>query len=108
MRDGVHAGVVALVLLSGLRPAWGGRLIRPSLRRRGIDVPALVRGRALTLAVALNTAGWVATAAGIRLLLGGIAQPAPDTAWLAGAYAFAWMLGFVIPFLPGGLGLRDG
>jgi hypothetical protein len=36
--------VVALVLLSGLRPAWGGRLVRPFLRRRGIDVPALVRG----------------------------------------------------------------
>jgi hypothetical protein len=98
MRDGVHAGVVApavavailvvaLVLLSGLRPAWGGRLVRPFLRRRGIDVPALVRGRALTLAVALNTAGWAATATGIRLLLGGIAKPAPDTAWLASAYA---------------------
>ena len=23
-------------------------------------------------------------------------------------YAFAWLLGFVVPLLPGGLGLRDG
>jgi hypothetical protein len=58
--------------------------------------------------LALNTAGWIATAAGVWVLLDGIAGPAPDPAWLGGSHAFAWMLGFIVPFLPGGLGLRDG
>jgi glycosyltransferase 2 family protein len=99
---------IALILLAALRPSWGGRLVRPLLRRRGIDVPAFVRGHVLALVVALNSAGWVATAAGVWVLLDGIAGPAPDPAWLGGSHAFAWMLGFIVPFLPGGLGLRDG
>jgi hypothetical protein len=103
-------GILAVVLLvlAALRPSWGGRLVRPLLRRRGIDVPALVRGRVLALVVALNSAAWAATAAGVWVLLDGIAGPAPDPAWLGGSHAFAWMLGFIVPFLPGGLGLRDG
>jgi glycosyltransferase 2 family protein len=99
---------VALLALAALRPSWGGRLVRPLLRRRGIDVPALVRARVLAFVVALNSAGWAATAAGLWVLLDGIAGPAPDPAWLGGSHAFAWMLGFIVPFLPGGLGLRDG
>jgi hypothetical protein len=99
---------MALLVLAALRPSWGGRLVRPLLRRRGIDVPAFVRARVLALVVALNSAGWVATAAGVWVLLDGIAGPAPDPAWLAGSHSFAWMLGFIVPFLPGGLGLRDG
>ncbi len=99
---------VALLVLAALRPSWGGHLVRPLLRRRGIDVSALVRGRVLALVVALNSAGWMATAAGVWVLVDGIAGPAPDPAWLGGSHAFAWMLGFIVPFLPGGLGLRDG
>jgi glycosyltransferase 2 family protein len=99
---------MALLVLAALRPSWGGRLVRPLLRRRGIDVPALVRARVLALVVALNSAGWMATVAGVWVLLDGIAGPAPDPAWLAGSHAFAWMLGFIVPFLPGGLGLREG
>jgi uncharacterized membrane protein YbhN (UPF0104 family) len=34
--------------------------------------------------------------------------PRPNAFWLLGAYSFAWMLGFVVPLLPGGLGLREG
>jgi glycosyltransferase 2 family protein len=99
---------VALLVLAALRPSWGARLLRPLLRRRGFDVPALVRGRVLALVVALNSAGWMATVAGVWVLLDGIAGPAPDPAWLGGSHAFAWMLGVIVPFLPGGLGLRDG
>jgi hypothetical protein len=32
----------------------------------------------------------------------------PAFLWLLGAYSFVWLLGFVVPLLPGGLGLRDG
>jgi len=99
---------VALLILAALRPSCGGRLVRPLLRRRGIDVPVLVRGHVLALVVALNSAGWIATTAGVWVLLDGIPGPAPGPAWLGGSHAFAWMLGFLIPFLPGGLGLRDG
>jgi glycosyltransferase 2 family protein len=41
----------------------------------------------------------------VRALSGGAD---PNFFWLTAAYAFAWLLGFLVPFLPGGLGLREG
>jgi len=59
--------------------------------------------------VAVNSLGWLATGAAAYLLVHALAAGQDvSLAWLTGVYAFAWLLGFVVPLLPGGLGLRDG
>ena len=99
------AGVAAVVVL---RRGFAGELVRRLLRRRGIAVPAPLRGREVAAGVGLNLIGWIPTAAATWLLVRGLAgDAAPGAPWLAGAYAFSWLLGFVVPVLPGGLGLRD-
>jgi glycosyltransferase 2 family protein len=91
------------------RPAFLGGLAKRVLAARGFDVPALLRGRALVLVVAINAAGWLATGAATWTLIDALAEEeTPHLAWLVGVYAFAWMLGFLVPILPGGLGLREG
>jgi glycosyltransferase 2 family protein len=102
------AAVVAVAVAVALRPRFFGERVRALLARRGAEVPALLRGRTLAAVTALNVVGWIATGAGAWLLVRALAEDAPSPFWLLGAYAFAWLLGFVVPLLPGGLGLREG
>ncbi len=84
---------------------WGVRL----LAWRGIDPGPLLRGRQLIVAVLFNLPGWLATGLGAWLLLRALAsEDIPGIAWVTGVYAFSWMVGFLIPLLPGGLGAREG
>ena len=59
--------------------------------------------------IAINVLGWVTTGAAAYLLLRALV-PHPDASpvWVTAVYSFAWLLGFIVPLLPGGLGLRDG
>jgi uncharacterized membrane protein YbhN (UPF0104 family) len=92
-----------------LRPGFLGGWVQGVLARRGVEIPAILRGRELAAVVALNAAGWLATGAAAWLLVDALtAGDPPSLGWLIGVYAFAWLLGFVVPLLPGGLGLRDG
>jgi glycosyltransferase 2 family protein len=92
-----------------VRPGFLGGLVKRSLASRGFDLPALLRGRALALVIAINAVGWLATGAATWTLIDALAEAdTPNLAWLIGVYAFAWMLGFIVPLLPGGLGLREG
>ena len=102
------AAVVALAIAVALRPRFFGERVRGLLARRGADVPELLRGRVVAVVTAVNVVGWIATGAGAWLLVRALADDAPNPFWLLGAYAFAWLLGFVVPLLPGGLGLREG
>nr|MDQ3822155.1 hypothetical protein [Actinomycetota bacterium] len=79
------------------------------LVRRGLDVPRLLRGRQLALATAVNVPAWAATGLGAWILVDGM-ESAEDAGyfWLTAVYALAWLVGFVLPALPGGLGARDG
>ena len=99
------------VLLLGIavRPRffrhWGVRL----LAWRGIDPGTLLRGRQLIAAVLFNLPGWAATGLGAWLLLRALSsEDLPGVAWITGVYAFSWMVGFLLPLLPGGLGAREG
>jgi uncharacterized membrane protein YbhN (UPF0104 family) len=84
---------------------WGSRL----LAWRGIDPGPLLRGRQLIAAVLFNLPGWLATGLGTWLLLRSLArEDIPGIALVTGIYAFSWMVGFVIPLMPGGLGAREG
>jgi glycosyltransferase 2 family protein len=101
--------VVAVSVAVALRPGFLGRLAQRQLSRRGIEVPEVMRGRWLTAIVAVNATGWLATGAACYLLIDSLtAHPMPLLSWLTGVYAFAFLLGFIVPLLPGGLGLRDG
>ena len=102
------AGILAVALAVAVRPRFFGERIRSLLRRRGLDVPMLMRGRTLAVVIVLNALGWVGTGAAAWLLVRALTDDAPNAFWLLGAYAFAWLLGFVVPLLPGGLGLREG
>jgi hypothetical protein len=74
----------------------------------GLGAAALGRGRRLAQLVAVNAAAWFPTGVAVWLLVSHLAdEEAPSFAWLLGAYACAWLIGFVVPFAPGGLGLRE-
>ena len=102
-------GLPALAVAIALRPGFFGGLVHRLLERRGLDVPKILRGRELTIAIAVNASGWLATGAGVFVLVDGM-ESSKDAGflWLTAVYALAWLVGFVVPALPGGLGARDG
>jgi glycosyltransferase 2 family protein len=105
------ACAVAVAVAVALRPRFLGTRLQALAARRGIEIPALRRGRTLAAVIALNTASWAATGAAVWVLVAALSAEGtqmPNAFWLLGAYAFAWLLGFVVPLLPGGLGLREG
>ena len=101
------AGIVAVAIAVLARPRFFGERIRLLLLRRGVDVPVLMRGRTLAVVIALNAVGWIVTGLAAWLLVRALTDEPPNPFWLLGAYAFAWLLGFIVPLLPGGLGLRE-
>jgi glycosyltransferase 2 family protein len=104
------AAAVALLVAVAVRPRFLGLRLQALLVRRGIPVPAILRGRTLAVVIALNTASWIATGAAVWVLVAALSEegtPRPNPFWLLGTYAFAWLLGFALPILPGGLGLRE-
>src|SRR5262249_35199956 len=112
---GARPPLLAVVLLAGavlaavaLRPAFAERRVRKLLARRGLELQRLLRGRELALLVAAQTLSWIPTAAAPWVLVSGLAPDRlHDPAWLLGAFAVSWLAGFVVPVLPGGLGVRD-
>jgi uncharacterized membrane protein YbhN (UPF0104 family) len=105
----IAIAAVALALSVAARPAFFRRLTARLVAKRGLALPTLLRGRLLIVVIAVNSLGWLTTGAASYLLVRALAAGADvSLAWLTGVYAFAWLLGFVVPLLPGGLGLRDG
>jgi uncharacterized membrane protein YbhN (UPF0104 family) len=105
----IGIAAAALALAVAARPAFVRRWARALLARRGLDFPSLLRGRHLALVIAINVLGWVTTGAAAYLLLHAlVADPDASPVWVNAVYSFAWLLGFIVPLLPGGLGLRDG
>ena len=113
---GVHPPVLAIVLFAAAivtavaaRPAFVGGWLRDRLQARGIETAGPLRGRTLALMVALDAAGWVATALGSWALARALGATAGlDAFLLLGAFALSWLLGVLVPLAPGGLGLREG
>ncbi len=112
---GASPPLVALVLLAvagaaalALRPAWLGDRLARWASRRGIAVAGPLRQRTLALMVAIDVAGWAATAAGVALIAHGLVGSASPGAFvLLGAFALSWVAGVLLPLLPAGLGPRD-
>ena len=112
---GGHPPLLAFVLAAALtaaavalRPALLGDRVARWLTRRGVAVAAPMRGRTLALLVAINAAGWGATAIGAAVLAGGmLGSAAPSALVLLGAFALSSVVGALLPLLPAGLGPRD-
>ncbi len=68
----------------------------------------LIRSRVLVAAAALCACSWLVAGAAAWVFVGSLtAGPAPAFSFLLGAYTFAWLVGFVVPFAPSGLGVRE-
>ena len=102
----IAAALVATAV--AVRPALLGDRLARWLARRGAAVAGPMRGRTLALMIAVNAAGWAATAAGAVLLADGLlGAAAPGAFALLGAFALASVIGALMPLLPAGLGPRD-
>jgi uncharacterized membrane protein YbhN (UPF0104 family) len=59
--------------------------------------------------VGVNLIAWLGTGLGFLILLNGLTDEAsPGLMWAIATYSVAYLVGFVVPFLPGGLGAREG
>jgi uncharacterized membrane protein YbhN (UPF0104 family) len=101
--------VPALAAAVAIRPHFFGNWLRRLAHAKGIAVPPLLHSRYLAIAIALNTFGWLATGLATYVLVHALAPHSGlSFAWLTGSYALAWLIGLILPALPGGLGARDG
>lgn len=94
--------LVVLVLAGAARPVAGWWERRRSSALAVVGTPALVG------ALALCVFGWLVAGLAAWVFVEGLTSgPAPAFAYLLGAYTFAWLVGFVVPFAPSGLGVRE-
>jgi len=98
----------SLVGLGLAAPRIGGRHLAGLIERRFHVTPTLLKGRVLVAICLLNALGWLTTGAGAWLLVEAVTDDAPSYPWILAVYALGVMVGFVVPLLPGGLGLREG
>jgi len=88
-----------------LRPSAAHPPFRPdSFVRSSLE---LVRGRILAAAALLAAASWAITGTAAWILIAALTPSPPDPFFLIGAYAFAWLVGFLVVFAPSGLGVRE-
>jgi dolichol-phosphate mannosyltransferase len=104
---GLAAGLGAAAI--ALRPAFLGDRLAGLLARRGVAVAGPLPGRTLAAMVAVNVGGWAATGLGASVLAAALlgSARAPGGLTLLGALALAWVVGVLVPLLPGGLGPRE-
>lgn len=99
------AGAVVLV------PRVFTRLCALAARLARRPAPEPVGGRTLLAAAAWGVVMWIAFGLHLYLLVraGAVGTASPATLFLAstGGYALAWVVGFVIVFLPAGAGARE-
>lgn len=105
---GLAVAVPVLAVAVAVRPKFAGRLAQRLLRRAGIEAP-LMRGRHLIAVAAIDLVAWIGTGAGVLVLANGLTdEPSPGLLWAIATYAVGYLIGFIAPFSPGGLGAREG
>ena len=100
--------LATLVLAAALRPGIARRGVEALARRLGLHLAVILEGRQLAAVVAVNVLGWLGTGTAVYLLVTAVAGDAPPFLWLAGTYTAGYLVGFVAPLSPGGLGVREG
>jgi len=91
------SGLVAALILG----AWWGRRRWPRLW------PWLIRLRPPGRAVALLLGAWLALGASFWVCLLPFLSQGPTWSVAIGVYCLAWVAGFLVPFAPAGLGVRE-
>lgn len=99
-------GLAAIPLLSRALPWLTTLVIR---RRGGVDVaPVALPVRTMLRVIALYVLAMLLMGTGLSVLAFGLFPAAPiDFALLTTAFALAWVVGFVTPGAPAGLGVRE-
>ena len=103
------AVVVLLCVLAVAVPAqpvarWWGRR-RPAGR---VAHSVLPRTGVLLSATVLSACSWLVAGVAAWVFVTSVsAGAAPSFGYLLGAYTFAWLVGFIVPFAPSGLGVRE-
>lgn len=99
------AAVAGLLIAVGSRPVIDG--LWKVARREG-PAPAPPEPAVLTFAIVTNLASWVVYGAALVFLSRGI-LPGAELGWqmAVGCFTFAYLAGYLAPFAPGGLGVRD-
>jgi glycosyltransferase 2 family protein len=102
----VSATIIVIVLAAAIAaPSLAGRLGRmPRLGKLTLEP---VPHRTLARAGLTTCIGWFASGTAVWILLNALSPDAPTLPFATGAYAFAWSIGFVVPFAPSGLGIRE-
>ncbi len=100
----VVAGLVALLVPSVLTRVLGFVL---KVMRRSAE-PPVIAGRALLVSAVWSAANWIALGVQAWLLLR-VLSPGTEGLWplATGAFALAWLVGFLVVFAPAGVGPRE-
>jgi hypothetical protein len=115
---GAIAATVALGLSGQGPPAWTFALLGGligvaaivsglALRLRRVRWPVPSTPRTFALAVLVDCSGWLVAGTAAWILVAAVSPASPAFAFMIGAYALAWLTGFVVPFAPSGLGVRE-
>jgi len=101
--------LLALALAVTLVPPVLTRLLKLALRllRREGEVPS-IGGRALAASAAWSALNWAALGAQAWVLLTALGGDDATYGLATGAFALAWLVGFVVVFAPAGVGAREG
>lgn len=100
---------VVLAGAASLAPAVFGRLLRLVGRVLRRPVHEVADGRGMLISAAWSAAMWLAFGVHLWLLLGGPGRGGASLLVTStGAYALAWVVGFLVVVLPAGAGAREG
>lgn len=100
--------LVTLALTAAVRPGIVGRAVQSLARRLGLHLSVILEVRQLVAVIAVNALGWLGTGTAVYVLVAAVTGSAPGFVWLAGSYTAGYLVGFVTPLAPGGLGAREG
>ena len=115
-RHGAQLALIGLLVVLAIAGLFVFRRIAPALLKRfapryapALDGALLPPQTCLASAFALYCCMYVAMGIGLILLSHFLLPDAPPDYWLLVAvFALAWVVGFVTPGAPGGLGVREG
>lgn len=110
VRVGLLVLLVASVLGTGilLRPRWFSRIVSrvPGLGGEAVASPT---PGSILVGLVTNVAAWMAYGLAVWLLARGLVPQTPfPLAGTVGAFTAAYIVGFLVLFIPGGLGVREG
>ncbi len=100
--------VATLVVTAAVRPGIAGRAVQAIAGRLGLHLSLMVSGAQLAAVIAVNAVGWLGTGTAVYVLVTALSGDGPGFTWLIASYTAGYLVGFVTPLAPGGMGAREG